>query len=69
MNCHPIRRSDLADTEKRRTTGRLLLPNFETVYDNFGRSNFELPNSKYNSLYAVLIGSFITSDGANDLQL
>jgi len=69
MNCHPIRRSVLIDTEKRRTTGRLLLPNFETVYDNFGRSNFELLNSKYSSLYAVLIGPFITSDGADDLQV
>ena len=69
MNCHPIRRSDLVHTETRRTTGHLLLPNFETVCDNFGRSNFELLNSKYNSLYAVLIGPFITSDGADDLQV
>jgi len=69
VNCHPIRRSDLVDTETRRTTGRVLLPNFETVYDNFGLGNFELLNSKYNSLYAVLIGPFITSDGADDLQV
>jgi len=68
-NWHPLRRSDLVDTETRRTTGRLLVPNFETVYDNFGRSSFELLNSKYSSLYAVLIGPFITSDGADDLQV
>lgn len=69
MNWHPIRRSDLVDTETRRTTVRLLLPNFETVYDNFGRSNFELLNCKYSSLYAVLIGPFITAEGADDLQV
>lgn len=69
MNCHPLRRSDLVDTETRRTTGRLLLPNFETVYDNFGRSNFELLNSKYISLYAVLIGPFITADWGDDFQV
>lgn len=69
MNCHSVRRSDLVDIETRRTMRRLLLPNFETVYDNFGQSNFELLNSKYSSFYAVLIGPFITSDGADDLQI
>jgi len=69
MSCHSIGRSDLVDAETRRTTGRLPLPNFETVYGNFVEVILNCWIQNTVPCTPVLIGPFITADGADDLQV